>query len=376
MITEEVKLMGVKRLSEGKYLIDITWTDSKEGRQRLRRQFFGTLKAAKKVERKMINEARLGHLQPREAEVERTGFKDFAWEWFDTYVKANNGEAEQNSKETYLRIHLVPFFGKMYLDEIGRREIEGFKAVTVEKGLSPASVNHYLKCLQKLFECALEWGVVDKNPVKGVPRLKVDRDKWDFLDFEEAEKFMAAVPPVWQPLFLCAIRTGMRQGELLALQHEDIDMKRRVMYVRWSLSRTGKLKAPKSGKGRAIPIALDLFEVLFSIRNNGSKFVFPAQDGGAMHGKTLDRPLRTTNKNSGVKRIRFHDLRHCFASHLVMAGVPIRTVQELLGHGDMTMTLRYAHLTPECKQEAIRILDKRVLDCKCVKIVTLEDQGR
>ena len=365
--------MSVKNLGDGKYLIDVTWTDPKEGRQRVRKQFCGSLKEARKMERAMMNEARLGHLLPREVVEERVMFKDFAWEWYDTYVKANNGEAEQSSKEVYLRIHLVPFFGHMHLDEIGRREIEGFKAAAVQKGLSPASVNHFLKCLQKLFECALEWGVVDKNPVKGVQRLKVVGDKWGFLDFEEAEKFMAAVPLGWRPLFLCALRTGMRQGELLALRHIDIDWKRKVINVRRSLSRTGKLKAPKSGKSRTIPIAVDLLEVLMSIRNNDSEFVFPARDGGVMHGKTLARPQRTANENSGVKRIRFHDLRHSFASQLVMAGVPIRTVQELLGHADLMMTMRYAHLTPECGQDAIRQLEERVLGRKCVKIVTLED---
>ena len=320
----------------------------------------------------MKNEARLGHLLPRVEEEERVLFKDFSGEWFEVYVKGNNGEAEQKSKETYLRIHLVPYFGDMRLDEVGRREIEGFKASTVAKGASPASTNHYLKCLQKLYECALEWGLVDKNPVRGVQRLKVDRDKWNFLDFEEAESFMEAVTVGWKPLFLCALRTGMRQGELLALHHEDVDWKRRVINVRRSLSRTGKLKAPKSGKGRTIPITSDLLEVLISIRNNGSDFVFPAQDGGALRGKTLARPLATANKHSGVKRVRFHDLRHTFASHLVMAGVPIRTVQELLGHADLMMTMRYAHLTPECGQDAIRQLEQRVLGPGCVKIGTLK----
>jgi integrase len=365
----EVMPMGVKRMGERRYLIDITWTEPDGRRRRLRRTFSGSLKAAAKVERAMRNEARLGHLLSAEPEEERALFKDFAWEWHETYVKANNGLAEQGSKESYLRIHLVPYFGDMYLDEIGRREIEGFKAATVAKGLSPASVNHYLKTLQKLIECAMDWGLVETNPVRGVPRLKVDRDKWSFLDFEDAEKFMAAVPKRWQPLFLCALRTGMRQGELLGLQHQDIDWKRRVIHVRRALS-LGSLKSTKSFSSREVPITVDLLEALLVTRNNGSEFVFPARDGGFLHRKTLARPLRKANKDSTVKTIRFHDLRHTFASHLVMAGVPIRTVQELLGHGDLTMTLRYAHLTPECRQDAIRTLETRVLANKCDDYVT------
>ena len=329
------------------------------------------MKAARKMERAMKNEARLGHLSPRQEEKERVLLKDFAWEWHETYVKTNNREIEQKTKASYLRIRLVPYFGEMALDEIGRKEIEGFKAATVRDGLAPASVNHFLKCLQKLFQCAVEWGHVDKNPVKGVPRLKVDDNKWSFLDFEETEKFMAAVPGRWEPVFLCAFRTGMRQGEILGLRWQDIDWKRRVITVRHSLSGE-KLTPPKSGRNRDIPISRDLFEMLLSLRNNGSDFVFCAGDGGALHRKTLQRPLLTANKNSGVKRIRFHDARHTFASHLVMSGVPIRTVQELLGHADLKMTLRYSHLSPECRQDAIKQLEERVLGRRCVKSGTLE----
>ncbi len=351
--------MSIKRLANSKYLIDITCTE-RGRRRRLRRQFFGSLKDARKLENELKNEARFGNLRTRSEEPEPVTFQDFAWEWHETYVKANNRPCEQDTKESYLRVHLVPFFGRYLLDEIGKRDLERFKAEKLGEGLSPASVNHYLKCLQKLYQCAVDWGLVASNPVKGVPRLKNDVEKWAFLDFEEARKFIDAVPARWKPVFLCALRTGMRQGEILAMQWTDIDWRRKVIRVRHSLS-DGDLTPTKNNSGRDIPIATDLLGILKTLRDNGSDFVFPNGSGDALHRKTLARPLRNANKHSGVKRVRFHDLRHTFASHLVMSGVPIRTVQELLGHADITMTLRYAHLTPEFRQEAIRKLEAHVL---------------
>lgn len=365
--------MSIRRLATGKYLIDLTWTENGRKR-RLRRQFFGTLKDARKLEAELKNQARLGDLMSRNNEPESIGFTDFAWEWHETYVKANNRECEQKTKEIYLRVHLIPFFGRLSLDEVSKRDIERFKAQKLREGQSSGSVNHYIKCLQKLYQCALEWGLVENNPVRGIPRLKRETEKWSFLNFVEAGQFMTAVPDKWKVLFLCALRTGMRQGEILGLQWKDIDWGRQTIRVRHSMS-AGKLTPTKSNLARDIPIAVDLLAGLQEQQGNGSEYVFPAENGGPLHRKTLARPLRNANKTSGVKRIRFHDLRHTFASHLVMSGVPLRTIQELLGHRDVTMTMRYAHLTPEFRQEAIRQLEASILESEGVKKVTLAVAG-
>jgi integrase len=361
--------MGIKKLAMGKYLIDLTWTEGGQKR-RLRRQFFGSLKDVRKLEAELKNEARTGSLRTKSDDPEPVTFTDFAWDWHETYVKANNRECEQKTKEIYLRVHLVPFFGHKQLNEVDKRDLERFKAEKIREGQSPASVNHYLKCLQTLYQCALEWGLVDVNPVKGVPRLKLGVEKWAFLDFADARKFLEAVPVKWHPLFLCGLRTGMRQGEILALRWQDIDWKRKVIRVRHSLS-DGRLTPTKSNQARDIPLTTDLLHVLKSIHSKGSEYVFPAGDGRPLHRKTLSRPTSNANRHSGVKRIRFHDLRHTFASHLVMSGVPIRTVQELLGHEEITTTMRYVHLTPEFRHEAIRKLEHHVLTDGSGEKVTL-----
>ena len=111
-----------------------------------------------------------------------------------------------------------------------------------------------------------------------------------------------------------------------------------------------------------MPLPEDALEVLKGLREREqslkSEFVFAGGTGEPLEPRTLHRPLRTANKNSGLdKKLRFHDTRHTYASHLVMAGVPIRTVKELLGHSSLDQTLRYAHITDETQREAVRTLE-------------------
>jgi len=350
--------MSVKKLGPDKFLIEFSWFEG--GRRcRLRRTVFGSQKAAREWEAKLKNAARMGELLRDDHEHERPTFSEFAKEWTDTYVKANNKPGEQANKESCLKLHLLPVFGGRRLDEITARDVERFKADKVAAGYAPQTVNLHLACLRKLLQCAVVWGMLQTNPMCRVAKLKDRREKWSFLTFEEADRFMAAVPKHWTPLFLCALRTGMRQGEILGLRWQDVDFSRRMLRVENSLYKD-KLLPTKSYGRRDIRMSTDLLEALLPLRNNGSDYVFPAQDGGPLHRKTLNRPLASANKGLATKSIRFHDLRHTAASHMVMAGVPIKTIQELLGHSDLKMTLRYAHLTPESRGEAVDLLEKRL----------------
>jgi integrase len=375
LTSDEVAIMSVKKLGPDKFLIEFSWFEG--GRRcRLRRTVFGSQKAAREWEAKLKNAARMGELLRDDHEHERPTFSEFAKEWTDTYVKANNKPSEQATKESFLRVHLKPFFGAQRLMDITVRDIERYKALKVADKLSPKTVNLHLTTLRKLFQCAVDWGIVENNPVARVAKLKDRKDKWSFLNFEEADKFMAAVPRHWKPLFLCALRTGMRQGEILGLRWQDVDFSRRMLRVENSLYKD-KLLPTKSYGRRDIRMSTDLLEALLPLRNNGSDYVFPAQDGGPLHRKTLNRPLASANKGLATKSIRFHDLRHTAASHMVMAGVPIKIVQEILGHSSLQMVLRYAHVTPEARGEAVDLLEKR-LEAERAKQVdekwTLDDE--
>lgn len=350
--------MSITKLKTGKYEIDLSYTQGRK-RCRLRRKVYGSLKAAREWEAKLKNAIRMGELLSPDKGAQPVMFKDFAREWFETYVKANNKPSEQVAKETMLRLHLVPAFGSFMLSEISSRNIEKYKANLISRDYSPRTINIHLACLRKLFQSAVDWEVIERNPAGKIAKMKERKDAWQFLDFEDSEKFLDAVPEQWKTLFLCAMRTGLRISELIALRWRDIDFKRKVIEARNTLYR-GKLYPTKSYAMREIPMTQDLVKALAGTRHLRSEFVFCGSDGKPIHRGSVRKPLQAAIKKSGVKRIRFHDIRHCFASHLVMCNVGIKKVQELLGHSSLQMTLRYSHLTPACREEAIKALEEKI----------------
>jgi integrase len=148
-----------------------------------------------------------------------------------------------------------------------------------------------------------------------------------------------------QPMVLLAMNTGLRRGELFHLQWTDVDLSRNYLTVRGG--------ATKSGDTRHVPLHEETAQALqrWHRTARGSTYVFPGKDGGRLTSirSAWCRLLREAN----ISDFRWHDLRHHFASQLVMASVDLNTVRELLGHSDIAMTLRYAHLSPDHKAEAV-----------------------
>jgi integrase len=199
-------------------------------------------------------------------------------------------------------------------------------------GLSQKTVNNRLTVLRKAPDLACDYGLIDH-----VPRLKwlrVPKQKFDFLDFDEAERLLKAaeeVEPFWFAMIFTAIRTGMRQGELLALEWDDVDLVAGRIMVRQSHWR-GHTDTPKSGREREIPLGDDLRQVLRDHRHLRRRLVFCGEGGEQQNENHCRRPLYRSAAKAGLRRIGWHVLRHTFASHLVMRGVALKAVQELLGH--------------------------------------------
>jgi len=151
------------------------------------------------------------------------------------------------------------------------------------------------------------------------------------------------------PIVLLGLNTGLRKGELFDLDWSDVNLKTKTLTVQG--------KTSKSGETRYIPLNIDALNILKQWRgqckNNG--YVFPAKDGKRLG--TIQVPWENVIKDSEIKNFRFHDLRHSFASKLVMKGAPLNTVRELLGHGDLKTTLRYAHLASDHKADAVALLN-------------------
>lgn len=290
--------------------------------------------------------------------VAAPAFDAFADEFVNVYAVTNNKPSEVRSKRMILAMHLIPHFGATRLDRIGVQQIEEFKAGQVAKGLSPKTINNQLAVLGKLGAVAKEWGRVAAFP--RIKLLDVPDPDFDFFDFDEAARLVNAAlkdDPEWHPLILLGLRTGLRQGELLELRWDDIDLAKGLLRVRRSVW-YGNVTTPKNGKTREVPLSDETRAMLrpLSSRFTG-ELVFPGKGGAHLTIGQCRKPLWRVCRRAGLRRVGWHVLRHTFASHLVMRGVPLKAVQELMGHATIEMTMRYAHLSPDVRRDAVALLD-------------------
>lgn len=293
----------------------------------------------------------------------------------------------KTGKSTLNRIEarFLPEFGKKLLGDITAWNIEKWRTTRLKDGKSPATVNRDLTALKAALSKAVEWGHLPEHPLSKVKPSKVDqRGKVRFLDADEEQRLRKELADrskrmcqkrdrfnEWrtarghkptpslrsvayvdhlEPMILISINTGLRRGELLNLKWRDVDFQRANLTIEGGTA--------KSGSTRHIPLNAEALDTLKNWRDQtaGKGLVFPGKEGKPMGsiktawGKLLD--------DAGIDGFRWHDLRHHFASRLVMAGVDLNTVRELLGHSDLKMTLRYAHLAPEHKAAAVAKLDR------------------
>lgn len=282
-------------------------------------------------------------------------FEQFAWTWFKEYVQSNNKYSEQRAKRYVLQASLIPFFGRMRIDQIGVQHIERYKARALREGAGPKTVNNRLTILRKCLTTAYDWLALDGQPPK-IVWLKCPPPQTDHLTPDECALLLSHADGVVRELVLTALRTGMRQGELKGLQWPSIDWENRSLTVRHSrCDYTQSLGSPKSNRERHIPLDEEVRELL-SRRKASSGYVFLDGDGKPFDHKRLNRRLTTLCKRAGLRKIGWHALRHTFASHLVTKGVPINAVQTLMGHSNVTVTMRYAHLAPSTLRTAIDLL--------------------
>lgn len=348
------------------WMIDFTYTDPVSGAEKRYRRAAGKEVRLKRdaLARERELYEKLTTPPPKPEEVRKDAFfPDFAGHWKDT----RRGDWKPTAYRAYeqiLRVHLVPAFRGKSVRSITAEDVQRYKSDRLNQSeLSPKTVNNHLGVLGSLFEDAVKWRYAAENPVRQVKPCRVDRvdEDFEFWTAEESERFLAAVRevrPRWFPFFLTALRTGMRIGELAALRWTDVDVSSRKIHVRRSYSH-GVETTPKNGKGRSIPMSTQLYTTLAEHRlaEGGAERVFLSDKGELLDSNRAKHPFWRGITAAGVRRIRIHDLRHSFASQLVMAGESLYKVQRLLGHSDPKMTQRYAHLRPEDLGASVSVLD-------------------
>ena len=221
--------------------------------------------------------------------------------------------------------------------------------------VTASTFNREFNTMKNLFRKAVEWGHLNDNPTKEVKWIKTGKQMFRFLSAEEIEPLLGSCAQSgniqYYGMVTIALNTGMRKGEILRLRWEDLDFRRRQIRVV-----NGKDGHTKNYDTRVIPMNRSVEALLKKHpRRLDSPYVFQGPSGLPV--TKLNYHFTRAVKRSGIPHVRFHDLRHTFASNLVMKGIDLRTVQELLGHKDMRMTLKYAHLAPDHVRKAVEVLD-------------------
>jgi integrase len=279
---------------------------------------------------------------------------EFCKAFLDVYAATNNKPSGVEAKRIICNSHLIPALGSRRLDQIGVQEIEAFKAAKLKDEYAPKTVNNFLAVLRKLLTVAVDWEKLEHAPK--VQWLKIPDPEFDFFTFEEAERLVGGAPGDWKAMIVVGLRTGLRIGELLALRWDDVDLVAGRLVVRRSVSR-GLIGTPKNGRSREIPLSDQALAALKGHRHLRGELVFCGESGRLLNRGECKWPLWRACQKAGLRRVGWHALRHTFASHLAMRGVPLKAVQELLGHSTMDMTMRYAHLSPDVRRDSVRLLD-------------------
>jgi len=260
-----------------------------------------------------------------------------------------------------LKKHLIPYFRYFKICEIKPDSINAFISEKQTQNLSNKTINHLLTLLHTILNRLVDNDKLNSNPCDKVKKLKLQHQEMNFLNKEEIFQLLTTCEkeyPDFYPLLLSAIFTGMRKGELLALTWQDINFKTNKVTVNKAIFR-GVTDTPKTLKSiRKVDICLELKKTLQEIKQD-TGFVFKSPEGCQLNPENvIKRRFLPLLKKADIKRIRFHDLRHTYASILIAQNVPIKYIQSQMGHSSIQVTLdRYGHLLPEVYTQGIKALD-------------------
>jgi integrase len=283
-------------------------------------------------------------------------FAEFSSLWFDTHVRINCKPSSQRSRTQILKNHLVPFFGTSRLTEITTCGVERYKASKVHAGLSPKTINEHLGVLGKCLRDARDWDTPAAAPK--LKPLRLQKPSFDCLTREESERLLAAMTSTrWKAMAMLALHSGLRRGELFGLRWQDVDLENAVLVVRQSIVE-GIVGPPKNYRERSIPLDRAALEALASMPQT-HELIFHRGNGRPLTCSTAQGALYRACLRASLRLIGWHTFRHTFASWLATAGVPVPSIQVLLGHASITMTMRYTHIASSALRDAVFTLDPR-----------------
>lgn len=316
---------------------------------------------------------------------------EYLAQWLRDHVAATVSPVTFASYRETVRLHLAPALGHVPLHRLSPHAIQQYCTQKLGEGLSSTTVRYHVMTLHAALTRALKWGLLIRNPCDNVEPPRKQRHEMRVWDEEQVRLFLAEAKrsSLHYRLYLAALTTGMRQGELLGLRWQDLDFTLGVASVRQTFYRLGGnkkdgrptqalFKEPKTAKARrTVALPSTLVEELRHLREAQAEprrlfglgyaadldLVFCQPNGKPLHAHNVaQRDFRRIIKRASLPRVRFHDLRHCHATLLLQQGVHPKVVQERLGHTTIGMTLdTYSHVMPGMQEQAARQLEERLL---------------
>lgn len=287
-------------------------------------------------------------------------------------IKGNVRQKTYQGYESYIRVHVQPALGKHRMAKLNPLHLQRFYSQKLEQGLSPTTVRHIHATLHRALDQAVRWGIVYRNVAELVDPPRRARHEMAALLPEQARALLdAAAGDRLEALYILAITTGMRQGELLGLRWAEVEMEEGILRVRAIVQRTKNginFSEPKTAGSRRqialVPAAVaalrahrikqaaERLKVGPSWQDNG--LVFPTRTGRPMDASNLlHRSFDPLLKRTGLPHMRFHDLRHTAATIYLRKKVHVKVVSEMLGHSQIGITLNtYSHVLPDMQKEA------------------------
>jgi integrase len=328
---------------------------------------------AEKIKAKLV----LGELNIEKIEEPCPIFKDYCELWLEDYIKQTKRRTTYQRYSSLLKKYIGPKIGKILIDKITRGHVRDTLLDIHKKGLSKSTVSTARNVISGTFEQAIDEELVKDNPSKGVlGKLgldeKKDREPVQPMKTDEVSLFLDTCKKFrkdWYPFFLCAFRTGMRLGELLALHWGDIDWNSKYIHVKRAF-RNGRITKTKNSRSRRVDMSDQLSQELKDLykrrKEEGLKAGKGAPEEIVFHTKgayTSQNTVRNIWKRmldkAKLRDMRFHDIRHSFASLLLSNGESPVYVKEQLGHSSIQMTVDiYGHLIPSSNRQAVNALDE------------------
>ncbi|MFA6236761.1 MAG: site-specific integrase [Bacteriovorax sp.] len=289
-------------------------------------------------------------------------FREYAEEWLHSHVKTNCTPKTFSSYDSILRTHLYPRFAMLNLNQL--TEKLGMELMNSLKVTHKASViKNIWIVIRAVINKARREKLMMFNPFENIKKPKPDLRKDNFWVKSEINQFLLANrSDQLYPFFFVAIHTGLRLGELCGLKWDRVDFSA-GQYGQIEVTRTrdkyGLKETTKTGLSRYIPITEETRMLLLNLfkKRADNSYVFLESDGSEVKYAHIYRRLHKAQEKAGSKKITVHDLRHTFASNFMMNGGDIFELKDLLGHTDIKMTMRYAHLSRKHLQKSIRFMD-------------------